>query len=74
MSIERNRWGFDGEITFECDQCGEECNTEESDFHSALKKMKAEGWKAQKVGGDWEHICPGCQDDDNDIEEDFKDD
>lgn len=72
MAIERNRWGFDGEITFECDQCGEEIHTEESDFHLALKKMKSEGWKSEKSGGDWEHTCPGCQD--TDIEEDFEED
>ena len=75
MAIERNRYGFDGEITFECDQCGEEIHTDEADFQTALNVMKAEGWQSKKVGADWEHICPNCQkeDSDNELEEDFGD-
>lgn len=71
MAIKRDYGSFDGEITFECDQCGEELCTEEADFHAALNKMKAEGWKSEKSGADWEHTCPGCQD--TDIENDFDD-
>ena len=75
MAIERNRFGFNGEITFECDSCGEEIHTDEADFQSALAVMKAEGWTSKKVGGDWEHTCPGCAADesDNELEEDFGD-
>lgn len=73
MTIERNRWGFDGEITFECDSCGEEIHTDEADFQSALAVMKAEGWTSKKTGADWEHICPDCQkgDSDDELEGDF---
>ena len=69
MSIERNLWGFDGEISFICDECGEEIHTEESAFDSALKHMKSYGWRCEKVDGEWKHYC-GC-DRDDDLEADF---
>lgn len=74
MAIERNRWGFDGEITFSCDEkhCYEEYHADTSNFNAALEKMKAEGWKVKKdKDGEWCHTCPGCQEDDNDVNEDF---
>lgn len=62
MSIERNRWGFDGEITFECDGCGEELHTETAAFETALQTLKAERWRAKKENNnDWAHYCPSCQ-------------
>jgi hypothetical protein len=60
MSIERNRFGFDGEISFECDACGNEYHAETASFEAALSKMKQEGWRAVKRKGDWEHLCPLC--------------
>lgn len=71
MAIERNRFGFDGEITFECDECGEEIHTDEADFHAALKVMKKEGWTNVQEKGDWNHYCPGCQEEEDDPEDDF---
>ncbi len=76
MSIERGRWGFHGEITFECDECGEEIHTEESDFPTALSVMKKEGWKSLKGrDDDWGHLCPTCVEGDNDFSfpDDFSD-
>lgn len=70
MAIERNRWGFNGEITFECDDCGEEIHTGEEDFQTALKVMKAEGWKSVNTNGEWHNLCPVC--DDEELYEDFK--
>lgn len=61
MSIGRNRWGFDGEITFECDSCGEELHTDMVDFTSAKDMAKDNGWKNRKNTGDeWENLCPAC--------------
>lgn len=68
MSIERNRFGFDDEISFECDVCGNELHTETANFDSAREKLRNEGWQTRKRRGDWEHICPGCQDDPEDDE------
>lgn len=74
MTLERGLWGFNNEITFTCDAkgCGAELHTDEADFRSALDKMKADGWKAKNVGGDWEHFC-GCDepDEQDELEEDF---
>lgn len=58
MSFERNLWGFDGEITFLCDSCGDENHTEDPDFTSALASIKKEGWIVRKdEDGDWVHFC-----------------
>ena len=46
MSIERNRFGFDGEITFECDECGDELHTDTPDFTVALQVMRDNGWRS----------------------------
>jgi len=62
MSIERNRFGFDGEISFECDACGNELHTETANFDAARAKLKDDGWRTIKRNGDWEHICPLCSD------------
>lgn len=56
--IERN--GFDGPITFCCDECGELDDTRCSDFNSAFAKVKSHGWKARKVDDDWQHLCGDC--------------
>lgn len=61
MSIQRNRFGHDGEITFECDGCGEELHTETADFQSAVKIKKQQGWGSKKDSdGDWFDVCPKC--------------
>lgn len=70
MSIERNRWGFDGEISFECDECGNELHTETANFDAALSKLRSERWQARRRGGDWEHVCDVCLMRDEDDEDD----
>jgi Fe2+ or Zn2+ uptake regulation protein len=58
MSIERD--GFDGPISFCCDNCGEVEETRCAEFSGALAKSQAHGWRAAKVGDEWEHTCPDC--------------
>jgi hypothetical protein len=57
MSLERNRWGFDGEITFVCDECGHEEHTDTASFDAAKDHIKAEGWSIRKDGSEWMHFC-----------------
>lgn len=73
MGIERGRFGFDGEITFECDECGEELHTDTPDFTVALQVLRDNGWKSCKLGGDWMHYC-GCDkpDEQEELDDDFK--
>lgn len=73
MSVERNRMGFDGEISFSCDQCeDEEFHSDTADFQNAVALLKAEGWKIVKTCDGYEHICPVCNGtDEDDILEDF---
>ena len=54
MSIERE-YGY---YTLYCDTCGD--NQEVESFEDALDIVKNCGWKAKKINGDWEHICPDC--------------
>lgn len=50
-----------GELTYECDACDETLETGESEFSDALSQFRREGWKAEKVGSEWTHLCPKCQ-------------
>ena len=51
-----------GEITYECDACDETLETGESEFSDALGMFRRNAWKAEKVGSEWTHLCPKCQD------------
>lgn len=58
MALERD--GYNGPITFCCDECGEIEETRCAEFSGALAKIKAHGWKARKDGDDWQHYCKDC--------------
>ncbi len=55
--IDRQR----GEIIYECDGCDETIETGERDWPDAMACFRREGWRAEKVGEDWTHLCPRCQ-------------
>lgn len=44
-----------------CDICGEEAEEGFDDFYEAVEYKKTEGWKSQKRNGQWEDVCPDCQ-------------
>lgn len=48
-------------IVFECDDCGEELNTETEDWNEAIEQMRTEEWRAVKSYDEWEHYCPDCK-------------
>jgi len=50
-----------GEITYECDGCDETLETGETEFSDALAMFRRDGWKAEKVGTEWTHLCPACR-------------
>lgn len=50
-----------GEITYECDACDETLETGEAEFSDALAMFRRDGWRAEKVGPEWTHLCPACQ-------------
>lgn len=43
-----------------CDVCGNEADEEFFDFNDAVDYKKREGWKSQKVNGEWQDVCPEC--------------
>lgn len=58
MSVYRHH----GKIVFECDDCGDQFESDTRDFDDAWQDAKDEGWlayKDDKFG--WEHFCPECQ-------------
>ncbi len=59
MSITRDN----GEVVFNCDKCPEIVETGEEDFQEAFAGAKSEGWRAVKIGNEWEHRCPTCVED-----------
>lgn len=48
-------------IVFICDECGEELETETSNFQHALETLRANGWRNVKGKNSWEHYCPECE-------------
>ena len=50
-----------GKIALSCDGCPETYEATATEFREALDEAKAEGWRAYKVGNDWEHLCPDCK-------------
>jgi hypothetical protein len=54
--IDKNRDRF----ILSCDICHEEVK-EFFDFNEAVTHKKQNGWKSQKRSGEWEDVCPNCQ-------------
>jgi hypothetical protein len=57
MSIEKE-CGF---FSLYCDVCGAEADEQFDEFYDAVEYKKSEGWKSQKRNGEWEDVCPDCQ-------------
>ena len=55
--IDRQRGGI---IIFECDSCDAVLDTKTKDFDEACVAMRADGWHARKVCGEWLHGCESC--------------
>lgn len=49
-----------GDITFECDSCGETLDTNDDDWNVAWNMAKRDGWTSRKIAGEWEHSCLTC--------------
>ena len=45
-----------------CDVCGREAPTSFYEFPEAVHYKKAEGWRSRRRNGEWEDVCPNCQD------------
>lgn len=52
---------FSGIYTLTCDICGEDASENFDDFYDAVQYKKDNGWKSQKRNGQWEDVCPECQ-------------
>mgnify|MGYP000328908745 CR=1 FL=1 len=48
------------EITFVCDECGEEHPSFTTDFHDALDDFKDDGNVVRLEDGEWHHYCKVC--------------
>jgi hypothetical protein len=44
-----------------CDICGEEASELFDEFHEAVDYKNANGWKSRWCRGEWEDVCPECQ-------------
>lgn len=49
-------------VIFICDDCGDDFETDETNFFEALKRVKEEGWLITRNDSDtdWLHVCKGC--------------
>lgn len=50
-----------GTIHFVCDACPEDLDTGCADFAEANERRFAIGWKTEKLGQEWLHLCPDCR-------------
>ncbi len=57
MSINK----FKGAFILICDNCGEEFDELFDDFYDAVEAKKYYGWKSKRINGEWEDVCPECQ-------------
>ena len=51
----------DGMYSLTCDICGQDAPEEFFEFDDAVSYKKQNGWKSQKRKGEWEDVCPECQ-------------
>jgi Zn finger protein HypA/HybF involved in hydrogenase expression len=49
------------QFSYECDACDDTLETGEAEFSDALARFRCEGWKAEKIGEEWTHLCPTCR-------------
>jgi hypothetical protein len=49
-----------GDFVLSCDICGHEVKPLD-DFNEAIEYKKDNGWRSQKRNGEWEDVCPKCQ-------------
>ncbi len=45
----------------ECDGCGGELGCELDTFAGAVEAMKAAGWRLERTGLTWTHLCRECR-------------
>lgn len=52
---------INGLYTVMCDVCGEESDWRFMTFNEAVDCKRTEGWTKQMRNGEWEDVCPECQ-------------
>jgi hypothetical protein len=50
-----------GVYSLTCDICGSEADETFFEFYDAVEYKKQNGWRSQKYRGEWEDVCPECQ-------------
>lgn len=53
---------FDGLFFLTCDVCQGEADETFFEFSEAVQYKKDNGWQSRKRNGEWEDVCPDCQD------------
>lgn len=63
MTVSREQ----GIVVFQCDgkRCAEIYEADTKDFNEALNEFRETGWVTRKIGNDWLHVCPDCQEVEN---------
>lgn len=44
-----------------CDVCQQEAGEAFFEFDEAVQHKKDNGWRSQRRNGEWEDVCPECQ-------------
>ena len=44
-----------------CDVCGEKVEISFRTFDEIINYKKRNNWKSQRRNGEWEEVCPECQ-------------
>ena len=56
MTVDRQH----GKMVFSCDSCSETIEPDDSTWAEAWSQVKAEGWTARQIVGEWMHFCEKC--------------
>lgn len=62
MTVSQNSFGYD----VCCDRCSNSESVDAECWSDLMDWMKRNGWRSEKVEGDWEHVCPLHEEEDND--------
>jgi hypothetical protein len=54
-----------GVFNLVCDICGEKALKVFFEFNEAVNYKKHNDWKSQKYRGEWEDVCPNCQEEES---------
>lgn len=61
MTVKTQKQADGSFLVVECDNCGEEFETQSNEFREAIGAARGAGWRPLQEEGRWKHYCPDCK-------------